>query len=109
MIVKTHFEFNLARAVKIRKMAEQAAREAGVSTDTQRFMDALVERAWQEHEEFLRAQRRQPRQMGQTEKLVADICQRPRGDRVILTGAGDVVGIAAQVRALRPDLELVLR
>ena len=50
MILKVHFEFNLKRAYKIGKLTEAWARENHVPANTQAFMDALVERAYDELE-----------------------------------------------------------
>jgi hypothetical protein len=112
MPLKMVFHLSKDRALKMRRLAEYQAAEEKRGTDTELTLNQLIDWAYQAMQDEKRAKlqlKLQPRQMSQTEKLVEDLCQRPRGDRVILTGAGDVFGVAAQVRARRPDLELVIR
>ncbi len=48
MVVKTHFEFTIKRAVMIRKLAEYEAQETHAPGDTQGFLNRLVESAYEE-------------------------------------------------------------
>jgi hypothetical protein len=50
-----NFAFNRMRALRIRKLTEVWARENHVPASTQAFMDALVDRAYQELTDEIRA------------------------------------------------------
>ena len=58
MIVKTHFEITVARAVKLRRVAEYQAQQQHLNTDTAATLNALIERAYELMEEEQRAERR---------------------------------------------------
>lgn len=64
MIVKTHFELTLARAVKLRRLAEYGAAEHQHPVDTAGTLNALIERAYEIMEEEKKAKRLQGMQRG---------------------------------------------
>lgn len=58
MVVKTHFELTVARAVKLRRIAEYQAQQQHLATDTAATLNALIERAYELMEEEKRASTR---------------------------------------------------